>query len=694
MKILPAFSPSIPHGSQFVNKEIAMPRKQWLLNKNLAAHRQAAAALAQELELPAFATMLALGRGMAEDELPGFLGLEDEPLVNPYDLPDMDDAVQRIELAIARGEHITVFGDYDADGVTATALLTMYLQSRSEHVTWHIPDRQAEGYGLTMSTIDKLHEQGTQLIVTVDNGVSAIREITHAKTLGIDTVITDHHQCGDELPVCCAVVNPHRHDCDLLFKDYTGVAVAFLLVCALEGSEPEELLPNYAELVALGTIADVAPLLGDNRIFARAGIEMLNDNPGLPFAALLRVANAQRKPYGTSAFSFMLAPRINAAGRMGLANEALELLLCLDESRAETLAQKLDVYNQDRQLVEQEIFAQATAWLEANPAQQHDRVLVFAGEGWHEGVVGIVAARLMERCGKPVLMITLNGEQAKGSGRSIPGFHLFHALQNSAHLMQKFGGHELAAGFSLPACEVNRLREEINAYAAKQTMPFPAQHVDCKLKPAHLTTDLADELALLEPFGQGNPQPVFALPKMVLLAATPVGEGKHLRLTLEQSGTKITVMAFRTTIEDFAFAAGDVLDLAVTLEANEFRGQRDVSLILKNAKFSLLPNDALLQAQRTVEQMLRREPVQVACPTREDGAVIFRLLKAAQKPVAIERILLQAQPEDFAKLWLAAEVLRELGLAASDAQGRYSLVPCSEKTPWEQAALVRFLLGV
>jgi len=670
-----------------------MPRKQWLLNKNLAEHRHMAAALAQELELPAFAAMLALGRGIGEEELPAFLGLEDEPLVNPYDLPDMEMAVERIEQAIERDEHITVFGDYDADGVSATALLTMYLRSRSEHITWHIPDRQTEGYGLTMGAIDKLHEQDTQLIVTVDNGVSALREIAHAKALGIDTVVTDHHQCGDELPVCCAIVNPHRHDCELPFKDYTGVAVAFLLVCALEGSEPEELLPDYAELVALGTIADVTPLLGDNRVFVREGLRMLNENPGLAFNALLRVANAQRKPYGTSAFSFMLAPRINAAGRMGLANEALELLLCRDETQAERLAQQLDIYNQDRQLVEQEIFAQAAAWLEANPARQHDRVLVFAGEGWHEGVVGIVATRLLERYGKPMLMVTLNGEQAKGSGRSIPGFHLFHALQRSAHLMQKFGGHELAAGFSLPSAEVDRLREEINTYAAQMDMPYLTQHVDCKLKPAHLTADLADELALLEPFGQGNPQPVFALPKMTLIAATPVGEGKHLRLTLEQSGTKITVMAFRTTIDDFAFTTGDVLDLAVTLEANEFRGQRDVSLILKNAKFSLLANDKLLQAERIVEQVLRRENVQVACPTREDGAVVFRLLKAAKCSVTIERILLQTQtpPEHFARLWLAAETLRELGLAATDAQVRYFLAPCAEKTPWEQAPLIKFL---
>jgi single-stranded-DNA-specific exonuclease len=329
-------------------------------------------------------------------------------------------------------------------------------------------------------------------------------------------------------------------------------------------------------------------------------------------------------------------------------------------------------------------------------------VLVFAGEGWHEGVIGIVASRLMERFGKPVLMVTMRGENAKGSGRSLPGFHLFNALHNSAHLMQKHGGHELAAGFSLPSCEVDRLREEINAYAASLgDMPFPVQQCDAKLNPTRLTPDLADELALLEPFGQGNPQPVFALQRMSLLAATPISEGKHLRLTLEQVGAKITVMTFRTTPDDFDFVPGDVLDLAVTIDANEFRGQRDVTLILRNAKFSRLPNDAVLQAERFVEQAQRREALpqgEAICPAREDGALVYRMLQKQGCAVPPERLFLlaglhEATAQQLAKLWLAAEVLRELGIAATDGNGRYILVPCEEKMIWEQANLVTFLKG-
>ena len=676
-----------------------MVRKRWVLHKAVVEHREIATSLAEEHNLPPLAAMLALGRGISEEELPGFLGLEDEPLVNPYDLPDMEAAAQRIEVALEQGEHITVFGDYDADGVTATALLYKYLSRRTEQVSYHVPDRQTEGYGLTMGAIDKLAERGTKLIVTVDNGTSALREIEYAKALGMDTVVTDHHQVGDALPNAIAVVNPHRKDCDLPFKDYTGVAVAFLLVCALEGCEPEELLPVFAPLVALGTIADVAPLLGDNRVFAREGLQQLNTALGIVFSALLRVANATRTPYGTSAFSFVIGPRINAAGRMGLANEAVELLLCEDEAQAARLAQTLDQYNQERQQMEHEILAQAIAWLEANPKRQHDHVLVFAGEGWHEGVVGIVASRLVERYGKPCLVITQNDENAKGSGRSLPGFHLFDALHSCAHLMQKYGGHELAAGFSLPTCEVARLREKINAYAAKHGMPFPLQQLDAKLKAARLSPELADELALLKPFGQGNPQPVFALTRMVLLAATPVSEGRHLRLTLEQDDARVTVMAFRTTVKDFDFVPGDLLDLAVTLEANEYMGKRGLSLILRRAKFSLLPNEALLNAERLVEQVKRRETIEQAVallPAREDGAKVFRMLQKQSAPVPPERLFLlaglhEAKAEQLARLWLAAEVLRELGIAGADGAGRYSLAPPGEKMDWETAALVQFL---
>ncbi|MCL2495650.1 MAG: single-stranded-DNA-specific exonuclease RecJ [Oscillospiraceae bacterium] len=696
-----------------------MIRKRWVLRGGQAENRALAASLSQEEGLPPFAAMMALGRGITPEELPCFLGLAEECLCNPYDLPDMEPAIERIERAFELDERITVFGDYDADGVTATAALYHYLLTRTENVDWALPDRVKDGYGLSMAAIDRLVERGTKLLITVDNGVSALREIAHAKALGITTIVTDHHQIGGTLPECAAVVNPHRDDCELPFKEYTGAGLAFLLICALEGCEPEELLPAYGELVALGTVADVAPLLGDNRVFARAGLAILNESPSVGLAALLRAAKYSRRPLGTSALSFTLGPRINAAGRMGRAEEALELLLCSDEAVAERLAGQLDNYNDDRQRTEQEIARQALAWLELRPLIQCDRVLVFAGEGWHEGVIGIVASRMAERFGKPCILITTNGEAAKGSGRSLPGFHLFEAIHACAQLMQKYGGHELAAGFSLPADCVDQFRLEINQYAAKIDMPFPLLQLDAKLKPARISPALAEELALLEPFGQGNPQPVFALTGLTLVAATPLSENRHLRLTLEQDSARVTVMAFHTCKEDFLFLPGDAMDLAVTVEASEYMGQRGVTLIVKGAKFAALPNEALLRAERLVECALRRElppalrgdgaphnhPGAAApplhggewgdmLPSREDGALIFRLLKKAGTPLPPERFFLNAgltEAHEMARLWLAAEVLRELGVLETDAQARYCLAPAGEKADWEGSGLLAFL---
>jgi len=680
-----------------------MVRKRWELNKGQATRKALALELSEELGLPPFAAMLALGRGVEPEDIPGFLGLDDQEsmLTNPYALPDMELAVERIEYALEQGEHITVFGDYDCDGVTSTAVLYQYLRGKAEAdaVSYYLPDRHKEGYGLNMAAVDALAARGTTLIVTVDNGVSAVREIAHAKALGMDVVVTDHHQIGNALPDAAANVNPHRQEFELEFRDFTGVGVAFLLVCALEGTEPEELLPEYAVLVALGTVADVAPLRGDNRVFVREGLAQLQKNPGVGLAALLRIARS--RSFGTSTFSFCLAPRVNAAGRMGLAEEALALLLVSDEAEAERLAQRLELYNEERQNTEREIMAQATAYIEEHPERRHDRVLVFAGEGWHDGVIGIVASRLLERFGKPVLMITIAGENAKGSGRSIPGFHLFEAVHNSAHLMQKYGGHELAAGFSLPACDVERFREEINEFAARMDeMPYPLQALDMKLGAGSLSPALADEIALLEPFGQGNQQPVFALRALTLIAVTPLSGGKHLRLTLEQAGARVNAMAFHTSREEFGFAAGDVLDIAVTLEANDYMGKRGITLIVRNAKFSALPNEALLCAHRLVEQVLRREELvpeygEALLPSRDDAALIFRAIKARPgPPMPPERLLLllnATDAEEMARIWLAAEALCELKILETDARGGYMLAENLPKSVFEEAEIIKFL---
>ena len=689
-----------------------MVRRRWVLRKHSPEHRALAEDLAVSAGLPPFAALLALSRGLEEDELPAFLGLEECFFSNPYDLPDMELAVERIERAIALGEHITVFGDYDADGVSATALLYSYLRTRSEALSYYLPDRHKEGYGLNMEAIDALGERGAKLIVTVDNGVSAVREIERAKALGIDVVITDHHQMGKRLPEAFALVNPHRADCELPFRDYAGVGVAFLLVCALEGCEPEELLPAYAPLLAIGTAADVVPLLGENRAFVRAGIDWINEArdaepdqaPGLGLVALLRAARAKDRPLSSTGLSFIIAPRVNAAGRMGGAEAALELLLTGDPAQAERLAQRLELWNEERQGMEQEIAAQAAAWLESHPERQHDRVMVFAGEGWHEGVIGIVASRMLEKLGKPCLMISVHGGIAKGSGRSLPGFHLFEAVSNSAPLMQKFGGHEQAAGFTLASQDLDRFRAEINEYASLMEMPFPEQALDAVLDPARLEPGLVDEMDCLEPFGAGNSLPVFALRGMRLAAAAPVGNGgRHLRLTLEQGDTRVTAMLFRVTREEFAFEQGDILDLAVSLEINEYMGRRGVTVIVRNLKHHALPNDALLRAQRLVEAVLRgdalpREQAAACLPGRETIAQVYRAF-GQKSPLTPESLLLAlhaqtAEELDIARVWLAAETLLDLDLIAADAAGGMTRREARQKVNLEDSVLLKRLTSL
>jgi single-stranded-DNA-specific exonuclease len=672
-----------------------------VLEKEQAERKTQATALAQSTALPPLAALLALRRGLREqEEILAFLGADEPCFTNPYDLPDMERAAERIERALATGEHITVFGDYDCDGVTATALLYTYLKERTRALSWHIPDRRAEGYGLTVSAIDQLAERGTQLIITVDNGVSALREIAHARALGIEVVVTDHHQVGDELPACAAVVNPHRSDCDLPFRDYAGVGVAFLLVCALEGCEPPELLATYGDLVALGTVADVVPLLDENRAFVRAGLALFDTSAQrLGLEALRRAARTEKRPMNATGLAFTLGPRINAAGRMDHAGTALELLLTDAPEMAERLAQRLQLLNEERQKTEQDIAEQTELWLAENPARRYDRVLVFAGSDWDEGVIGIVASRMTERFGRPCLMLSVNGETAKGSGRSLPGFSLFEAIHNSKALMIKYGGHALAAGFTLAAADVDRFRSEINAYAAQREMPFPLQALDARLNPSRLDVRLTDEIALLEPFGASNPAPVFLLRGLALRAVTPVSNGKHLRLTFDAEGTALTAMAFHTRRADFTFKPGDVLDLAVALERNEYMGKQEISLLLKNAKYSALPNEVLLHAQRLTEAALRGESIPPTCvPRRETAAKLYPLVKqAGAEGLTPEALFLalgtgflqKAAAADYARLWLAAKVLCDCGILREDAAERWYPAQPSSRVAFEASPLLR-----
>lgn len=597
--------------------------------------KERAAAFAQTYGVPFFLAMLMNIRGLDDAaHLREFLG-EGEPLSDPFLLKDMDKAAARITRAVDNMEKIAVYGDYDADGVTSTAMLYSYLETRGADVIFYIPQREGEGYGMNMGAVEYLKEQGVSLIVTVDNGISSVQEVARANELGIDVVVTDHHRPQEILPDAVAVVDAYRPDDTSPYKHFSGVGIAFKLLMALEdgAGDVEDLLEAYSDLAAIGTIGDIVPLTGENRTLIRAGLERLSqsDRPGVQ--ALLENAGIAGKALTSTNVAFTLVPRINATGRMGAPERAVRLLISGYEEEAEVLSEEICADNEERRRVEAEIAEAAFADIEAK-GYMKDRVVVVDGENWHHGVIGIVASRVTERCGKPCMIISRGETEAKGSGRSIEGFSLFEAICACGDLLIKFGGHPMAAGITLKPENIEAFRKRINQYAAEHFPQMPTQTVtlDCKLNPAALSVSMAQSLTQLEPFGNGNPQPVFGLFNMELSNVTPVGGGGHLRLTLEKNGAVITAMRFNTKPEELPYHIGDKIDLAVQLEAREFRGQPSLTVIVRDMKFAAFNTEKNIASLASFEKWQRGEVLSAKdknrlYPDRACLAAIYRALR-------------------------------------------------------------------
>lgn len=597
--------------------------------------KERAAAFAQTYGVPFFLAMLMNIRGLDDAaHLREFLG-EGEPLSDPFLLKDMDKAAARITRAVDNMEKIAVYGDYDADGVTSTAMLYSYLETRGADVIFYIPQREGEGYGMNMGAVEYLKEQGVSLIVTVDNGISSVQEVARANELGIDVVVTDHHRPQEILPDAVAVVDAYRPDDTSPYKHFSGVGIAFKLLMALEdgAGDVEDLLEAYSDLAAIGTIGDIVPLTGENRTLIRAGLERLSqsDRPGVQ--ALLENAGIAGKVLTSTNVAFTLVPRINATGRMGAPERAVRLLISGYEEEAEVLSEEICADNEERRRVEAEIAEAAFADIEAK-GYMKDRVVVVDGENWHHGVIGIVASRVTERCGKPCMIISRGETEAKGSGRSIEGFSLFEAICACGDLLLKFGGHPMAAGITLKPENIEAFRKRINQYAAEHFPQMPTQTVtlDCKLNPAALSVSMAQSLTQLEPFGNGNPQPVFGLFNMELSNVTPVGGGGHLRLTLEKNGAVITAMRFNTKPEELPYHIGDKIDLAVQLEAREFRGQPSLTVIVRDMKFAAFNTEKNIASLASFEKWQRGEVLSAEdknrlYPDRACLAAIYRALR-------------------------------------------------------------------
>lgn len=657
-----------------------MSRKYWRIS---SFDKKQAALLAYEYGYDEFAVLLLNSRGITSPEaVADFLDNEAE-LSDPFLIKDMEKAVLRIRKAVDNYEKIAVYGDYDADGVTATALLYLYLETIGAYVTYYIPSRMDEGYGLHNEAIDSLAEQGVKLIITVDNGINSVSEAEYIKNKGIDLVITDHHQPGNVLPDAVAVVNPHRADDTSPFKELAGVGVAFKLASALEDGDCDAVLSDFADIVAIGTIADIVPLKGENRTLAVRGIAAVNDSQRVGINALKEVTGYRDKEFTSSSVAFTIAPRINAAGRIESATTALKLLLAEDEIDAEMLANQLDGFNIMRQDTEAGIVSEAVNRIENNDELKYSKVLVVDGENWHSGVIGIVASKLVDRYGKPAIVIAKDGSgEAKGSCRSIDGFSLFDALTDSNDLLVRFGGHTLAAGFTVRDDMIDNFRKRINEYAEKQPLFYPILKLDCKLNPSTINMGLVDTISALEPFGAENPQPLFGLYKVTITGIKPLGAtGKHIRLNFEKKLTQFSAVYFGMSADCFPYDVGDVVDLAVTVDKNEFRGEVKPNIYIKAVKDSNFTDEDYFASEMLYSKIRKGMPLSEkerldACPDRAFSAAVFRFVKSKKTCLyTAEQIAVKLGFGSVmtCKVQIALDAFCELGLMKNE-NGNYSVI--------------------
>lgn len=605
-----------------------MSHKKWIVAD---ADKEKASVLSEKLNIDPFLAFLLVSRGI-DNELCASDFLSDSCVcTSPYSLKDMDKAVERITLALESDQKICIYGDYDCDGVTSTALLYSFFESIGADVIYYIPNRLTDGYGMNFGAIDYIKSQDVDLIVTVDNGISSFDEADYIYSLGMELIVTDHHQIGDRLPRAYAVVNPHREDNDIDFRDFAGVGVAFKLACAIDGGDVEEMIALYADLVAIGTIGDIVPLVSENRGLVRAGLELINMNVREGINALRIAAGNDDRELTATDVAFQICPRINAAGRMDHAKKAVELLISEDYNDAKFKAQQLNDNNIYRHEVETDIIDAIHSKIAEEPALVEDRVIIIDGRNFHHGVIGIVASNIVSAYGKPAMIIGVDDDgEGTGSARSIDGFNIYDAIASCSDMLTHFGGHPLAAGFGIREEDIPQFRKKINEFAKANypVMPPETLHIDCKLSPFYLDTDLVDNLKVLEPYGAKNPEAVFGLFNVELVNVTPIGDGKHIRIEVQKKGRKFKVVKFKTSVDEFAYKQGDFIDLAVKVSKNIFKGKYYLSIRAVDIRKSKIDDDIYFNQKSDYELFkLGMNNKTEMYPTREIFAVIYKFLK-------------------------------------------------------------------
>ena len=659
---------------------------------------------AQQKESALLAGILA-ARGITDPDEALTLLAGEEELSDPELLTDMHKACQRIWQAIDNGETIVVYGDYDVDGVTATALLYQHLKGMGATVKCMLPSREGDGYGLSKNAIQSIHDKGCQLIVTVDNGISAVEEAEFAAQLGVDLIITDHHLPPEQLPKAVAVVDPRREDDTSPFKGLCGAGVAFKLCAALDGCPAEEMLDYCGDLAAVGTVADVMPLTGENRTLVKAGLRQLQqtDRPGME--ALLEEVGLAGKPVTAENVSYAIAPRINAAGRMDSAVTALQLVLCEDPDRAAELAHKLNQINVQRQETETQIFQAVQQQLEQQPDCLEDRVMLLWGRDWHPGVIGIVASRMVERTGRPVIIVTVDQQgEGKGSGRSVQGFNLHACIGSCADLLIRYGGHAMAAGLSVREENLPELRRRLNKWAAREcpVLHTPPLCCDLAIHLDRITVDSVRRLEQLAPYGAENPTPVFLLQNAVLDGVYSVSEGKHSRLRLRQGNASIYAVWFGMAPEQLPYATGDVVDAALNLSVYDApRGAqlsgRIIDLHPAGLGSCTAEQAALVQALRRGAPLTPDQKTLIT-PPRSHIIAVYRELQARRWHAEdMQPLCAKLGEENTGKTLVAVTALEQVGLITAAQRGSakfWELVPSTGKKNIADAPVLKCLEGM
>lgn len=687
-------------------KGIITKEKKWILKGSTdSSSRTEKERIAKELGInPIIADLLYTRGYTTPNAAKNFLYMENEMLCNPFDMKDMDEAVDRVQRAIQNHERITIYGDYDVDGVTSVCTLYLYLKSKGADVGYYIPNRAGEGYGVSIPAIEALKESGTNLIITVDTGITAIDEVKYAKEIGIDFLVTDHHECRADLPDACAVVNPHRPDCEYPFKELAGVGVVFKFVSAYEEracgctriEAASNIFSNYADLVAIGTIADVMPIKSENRIIVSYGLKMVENTNRRGLIALIEAASAKsdgarnerrkkRTKITTGYIGYTLAPRINAAGRIRSAERAVELFLSTNPTEASAIAEELCLANKERQAEENKIIQEAYAKIEQDN-MENDSVIVLDADGWHHGVIGIVASRITEKYSRPTILVSFEPDPdgikdedvGKGSGRSIKGLNLVDALCYCSDLLVKFGGHELAAGLSVARGNLAAFRKKINEYAREnldEEAMIPTVEADCEVLLQSVNMNLAEDLQILEPYGVGNPIPNFVMYDVNVNEIVAVSEGKHTRLSIGEGKHTLSAMYFSNPPSSLNFFNGDKVDVLFNIDINEWMGRRSVQLIIKDIRPS--------SAQGSIDDAEKKRFCEIwngahfskdedVLPTREDFAAVYRYIMSSVRnstdTISHKDIVFalsrsrDTKPVNYIKLKVIIKVFQELNL--------------------------------